>query len=204
MASPDGRPERRINRRQQGDLGEASAIDWFTREGATVSMPLGHSPDYDLIAEHRGRLLRVQVKTSTSGRRTPSGQQRWIVAIRTNGGNQSWTGITKRFNPAKVDLLFVLVGDGRRWCIPTGALEAGNGLNLGGRKYSEFEVERTDPILPLVLEVPASDPRIQPLSPGERRSRRAGPVCKIGASVLSEFDSHLPHSFTLSARRRNP
>ena len=41
---------RLINRRQQGDLGEASAIDWLTRVGATVSVQLGHSPDYDLIA----------------------------------------------------------------------------------------------------------------------------------------------------------
>jgi hypothetical protein len=50
--------ERLINRRQQGDLGEASAIEWLTRQGATVSAPLSHSPDYDLIAdvsEHLGR-----------------------------------------------------------------------------------------------------------------------------------------------------
>ncbi len=43
--------KRLINRRQQGDLGEASAIEWFTRAGAVVSTPLGHSPDYDLIAD---------------------------------------------------------------------------------------------------------------------------------------------------------
>ncbi len=57
--------DRLINRRQQGDLGEASAIEWLTRQGARVSTPLGHSPDYDLIAEFGERLLRVQVKTST-------------------------------------------------------------------------------------------------------------------------------------------
>jgi hypothetical protein len=37
--------DRLINRRQQGDLGEVSAIEWLTRQGATVSAPLGHSPD---------------------------------------------------------------------------------------------------------------------------------------------------------------
>ena len=57
--------ERRINRRQQGDLGEVSAIEWFTRLGATVLLPVGHSPDYDLVVELERRLLRVQVKTST-------------------------------------------------------------------------------------------------------------------------------------------
>ena len=57
--------ERLINRRQQGDLGEASAIEWLTRQGAIVCVPLGHSPDIDLIADYDGRLVRVQVKTTT-------------------------------------------------------------------------------------------------------------------------------------------
>jgi Holliday junction resolvase-like predicted endonuclease len=62
-----------INRRRQGDLGEASAIEWLTRQGATISAPLGHSPDYDLIAETRDRLVRLQVNTSTRSEPTPSG-----------------------------------------------------------------------------------------------------------------------------------
>jgi hypothetical protein len=66
--------KRLINRRQQGDLGEISAIEWLTRQGATVSVPMGHSPDYDLIAEVEGRLLRVQVKTSTREEPTSAGQ----------------------------------------------------------------------------------------------------------------------------------
>ena len=36
--------ERLINRRRVGDLGEASAIEWFIRAGAVVCTPLGHSP----------------------------------------------------------------------------------------------------------------------------------------------------------------
>ena len=104
--------DRLINRRQQGDLGEASAIEWLTRQGATVSVPLGHSPDYDLIAELEGRLLRVQVKTSTQTASTPDGHRRCPVMIATNGGNQSWTGTTKRFDPTKVEALFVVLGDG--------------------------------------------------------------------------------------------
>jgi hypothetical protein len=90
--------ERLINRRQQGDLGEASAIEWLTRQGATVSVPMGHSPDYDLIAEVDGRLWRVQVKTCARRETTSEGEERWPVAICTNGGNQSWTGLTKVFD----------------------------------------------------------------------------------------------------------
>jgi hypothetical protein len=139
--------ERLINRRQQGDLGEASAIDWFTRRGATVWTPLGHSPDSDLIAELGGRLFRVQVKTSTC---VPKGATRWYLNLATNGGNQSWTGVTKLFDPSRFDLLFALVGDGRRWLIPADAIEGVKGITLGGRKYSEYEIQPTAPIAELV------------------------------------------------------
>jgi hypothetical protein len=141
---------RLINRRQQGDLGEASAIEWLTRQGATVSAPLGHSPDYDLIAELEGRLIRVQAKTSTLKEPTRDGRGRWSVSIVTNGGNQSWIGVAKHFDPAKADALFVLVGDGRRWFIPAADVEGRTAIRLGGRKYSEYEIERAGVILDLV------------------------------------------------------
>jgi hypothetical protein len=106
---------------------------------------MGHSPDVDLMAEVEDRLLRVQVKTSTQANRTPGGDVRWDVAIATTGGNRSWSGVAKRFDPARVDYLFALVGDGRRWFIPTNCLEANRQLVLGGTKYSEFEVEAGTP-----------------------------------------------------------
>jgi hypothetical protein len=185
--------ERLINRRQQGDLGEASAIEWLTRQGAIVSAPLGHSPDYDLIAELGGRLVRVQVKTATCRETTSRGAERWLVAIRTNGGNQSWTGTTKWFEPDKVDALFVLVGDGRRWCIPSAAVEGTNTIHLAGPKYSEYEIEPVATILPIVYVAEAAGSRIDRPNPGERRSGRAGLGCKPSAPVLSGFESLLPH-----------
>lgn len=136
-----GPRERRINRRQQGDLGEFSAMEWFAGQGARVWVPLGHSPDVDLIAEIDGRLLRVQVKTTTQYVTTPNGHSRWRAMIATNGGNQSWGGATKIFDPAHVDFLFVLVGDGRRWLIPAHAIESQRQVALGGSKYAEFEIE---------------------------------------------------------------
>ena len=142
--------ERLINRRQQGDLGEASAIDWFTRHGATVLIPLGNSPDYDLVVDDGNGLLRVQVKTSVFTESTPGGRLRHSVRIATNGGNQSWTGVVRRFDSSRADALFVLTGDGRRWLIPAHAVEAATAINLGGPKYSEFEVEPASPLAPLV------------------------------------------------------
>jgi hypothetical protein len=135
------RRERAVNRRVQGDLGEFSAMEWLASKGALVWIPMGHSPDVDLMAELDGRLIRIQVKTSTYRSTTPRGHKRWHVSIATSGGNQSWSGATKTFDPQRVDYLFVLVGDGRRWLIPAVAVEASRGVALGGKKYSEFEVE---------------------------------------------------------------
>lgn len=138
--------ERRINRSQQGDLGEASAIEWLTSVGATVFVPVGHSPDVDLIASAHSRVLRVQVKTSTQRLVTPNGAERSAVSLATRGGNRSWNGAAKRIDSRQFDYLFALTGDGRRWFIPSNALEAGTAVTLGGPKYAEFEIESTKPL----------------------------------------------------------
>ena len=49
-------------------------------------------------------------------------------------------------------MLFVHVGDGRRWFIPAAAVEGRTAVNLGGPKYAEFEVE---PGRPLPMDVAA-------------------------------------------------
>ena len=130
---------RRKHPRQQGDLGEAAAIHWLTEIGAGVCVPLFHSPDFDLVAELNGHLLRVQVKTGTGVQ--GSG---FSLRLATNGGNQSWSGVVKRFDPASCDFLFALVGDGRRWFIPASEIEATTSIVLGGRKYEEYEVGRAE------------------------------------------------------------
>jgi hypothetical protein len=132
-----------MNSREQGDIGELSAMYWLASQGARVFLPVGHSPDVDLIADMPdGRLLRVQVKTTIHFQKG-----RWSPMIVTRGGNQSWNGVAKHFSPSHCDYLFVHVGDGRRWFIPADRIEARCGLALGGPKYADFEVERGDPIL---------------------------------------------------------
>jgi PD-(D/E)XK endonuclease len=136
-----------FNPRRQGDLGELSAIDWLVSRGHPVWLPLGHSPDADLITEIDGSLLRVQVKTSTLFI-----NRRFSVSVCTRGGNQSWSGLVKRFSKDRCDWLFVLVADGRRWFIPSDAVEGRTRVNLGGPKYAMYEVE---PGRPLPTEVAA-------------------------------------------------
>jgi Holliday junction resolvase-like predicted endonuclease len=133
-----------VHWRTQGDLGEVSALEWLVARGYQVYVPLGHSADCDLVADIDGRLERVQVKTSICRQGT-----RYAVMLATKGGNRSWTGTVKRFSADRCDWLFVLVGDGRRWWIPSAAVEACTAVTLGGPKYSEYEVEPGRP-LPLV------------------------------------------------------
>ncbi len=156
--------ERLINRRQQGDLGEGSAVEWLMSRGATVLIPFGHSPDYDLVAELGGDLIRIQVKTSTQHSVTPEGHARCPVSLVTSGGNQSWTGVTKRADPSSFDYLFVLVGSGRRWLIPAPALDARNSITLGGPKYAEYEIDCGRPIDSVIYETGSP---IESSRPGE-------------------------------------
>jgi hypothetical protein len=134
--------EGRISPREQGDFGEQSAIDWLRWNGYGVYLPLGHSPHSDLIAEDGARLLRVQVKTSTVFR-----NGRWDITVCTRGGNRSWSGLVKHLDPLHIDYLFVLVADGRRWFIPSEAVDGGCGIILGGPKYAAFEIEPGRPLV---------------------------------------------------------
>lgn len=134
--------ERPFDRRRQGNLGEISAIEWLSWKGATVFTPVGHSPDVDLVADFGEGPARIEVKTCLRPTRA-----NWSVMIATMGGNRSWTGVVKRFDPMRCEYLFVHVGDGRRWFIPTDALECSRAVTLGGVKYSEFEIERGLPLL---------------------------------------------------------
>lgn len=73
--------------REQGDIGELSAMEWLASQGAHIYVPLGHSPDIDLIAELGGRLIRVEVKTATHRR-----DGRWAVLISTRVGIRAGLG----------------------------------------------------------------------------------------------------------------
>ncbi len=121
--------------RQQGDLGELSAMQWFGAQGAAVFVPITHSPDVDLVVIHDGVMQRVQVKTSSQ---VVDG--RHVVTVCTRGGNQSWNRITSRFDQSRCDLLFVLVATGRRWCIPADKVEGTTAIVVTCPKYAAFEI----------------------------------------------------------------
>jgi hypothetical protein len=137
--------------RRQGEAGELSAMTWLSQAGALVAKPLFEASDYDLLADFGDHIDRVQVKTSTCWTKN-----RFVVALCTRGGNQSWNGIVKRLDATKCDRVFVHVGDGRRWYIPASVLGGGSGIVLGGPKYAEYEVESGEP---LQARPPPSEPQ---------------------------------------------
>lgn len=91
-------------------------MGWLVRQGAKVFAPLGHSPDVDLVADFGDRLARVQGQDVDS----PA--------------------------PPPLDFLFVHVGDGRRWFIPSECVDGGSSIWLGGPKYEAYEVEPGHPL----------------------------------------------------------
>jgi Holliday junction resolvase-like predicted endonuclease len=185
--------------RQQGDIGELSAMEWLASKGAHIYVPVGHSPDIDLIAVIDGSVVRVEVKTATH--QTAAGH--WDVMIATRGGNQSWNGVAKYFESSRCDFVFVHVGDGRRWFIPSGAIEGKSGMTLGGPKYSEYEVDSGRP-----LRAAENDPRLNSPEPGEYRSGQTGHPVKVlayafgGSNPPSPISS--PRKIKPSNRERKP
>ena len=182
FSSVDGQ----ISPREQGDIGERSALCWLIDQGATVYLPFGHSPDVDLVAGFGNQFVRVQVKTSNCIQKW-----RYAITLATRGGNQSWSGLVKRFSSDRCDYLFVLVGDGRRWFIPSDVVEGGSGLMLGGPKYETYEVEPDRPLTALMERRIARLP-----APGGVPERSNGTDCK---SVGSAFAGSNPAPATGSA-----
>lgn len=119
--------------KRQGDVGVGAAIHHFMTIGLTVCTPLSESPDYDLVVDVDGELKKVQVKTT----RHLKGES-YQVELRTMGGNQSWSGVCKKFEAGRADLLFVLTERGDRYLIPCADLTSKTNFVL----TSKFEKYR--------------------------------------------------------------
>ena len=123
------------NSKQQGDVGLGSAIAYFTQLGWTVSIPLTKSQSYDLIVDDGTGLKKVQVKTSGNVRKSDN---KYEVLLKTCGGNQSFH-TTKHFDPSAVQILFILLSNGDRYCIPTNNITNKSSLVICD-KYKEYKI----------------------------------------------------------------
>lgn len=124
-----------MNSKQQGDIGVAQAIAYYTKNGYICSFPLTDNSKYDLIVDKNNKLERVQVKTSGS----LSKYGVYQVQLRTLGGNSSWSGVVTRISSEYVDKVFIYSLSGKMYEFPSTLLEGRNTINLG-EKYSEYEL----------------------------------------------------------------
>lgn len=115
-----------MNTKQQGDIGVAVAIAYYTKCGHVVSVPLTDNSRYDLVVEMAGVLKRIQVKTTKYSR-----DGIYEVALRTNGGNQSWSGMVKKLSRTECDLLFVYAFDDTMYEFPPEKFDGKATLSLG-------------------------------------------------------------------------
>ena len=123
-----------------GGLMRIFRVVWLAAQGSRY-WSRSYSPNYDLVADMDGRLVRV-----------------WRSKPRHSFGSAAWgrerlhprrkPELERRYQEARREelrYLFVLVRDGRRFH-PIESFGGGRGLRLGGPKYAAFEVEPGDPI----------------------------------------------------------
>lgn len=107
-----------INRKQIGRIGLSMAINYFTCQGYTVSLPLNDTQWYDLIIEKDGVLKTVQCKAT----QTESGE----ISLRNTGGTKGAV-YDNIINHSELDFLFCVNKNLDMWCIPVkDILKAGN------------------------------------------------------------------------------
>lgn len=123
---------------RQGDIGVASAIEYFVRKGLIVSIPFAEEADYDLIVDDGVNLYKIQVKTSRF-KRNKSYQVN--IGNYTYIANKPSEGKTKYFSERDVDYLFVLLGNGFKYLIPKDKVESDKKICLGYKKYKEYRVD---------------------------------------------------------------
>lgn len=122
--------------KEKGDLAVAHAITYFMTNGYEVCLPIGDKRPYDIVVEQDNTLFRVQIKYAGFY----SGEGKYRAALRTMGGNQSYH-TAKRYQKTDFDLLFVFVGNGRKFLIPWNELKNTNSISIEASKFTRYEVK---------------------------------------------------------------
>ena len=129
--------------REQGDFGELSAMHWLAWQGASVALPVGNSPHWDLMAELDGRATARPGEDLSLRQQAAAGRSRVCDARRQSELERVWrsTSIPADSTTSSSSSATDAGGSSRRT-----ASRAAAGSRLGGPKYAEFEVDRGDPI----------------------------------------------------------
>ena len=98
-----------VNRKQIGRLGLSMAINYFTIQGYTVSLPINDTQWYDLIIEKDNQFFTVQCKATQTKNDS--------IDLRSTGGTKG-SVYDNVLNHSKLDYLFCVNKDLKMWLIP--------------------------------------------------------------------------------------
>ena len=99
----------KTNRKQIGRIGLSMAINYFTCQGYTISLPINDTQWYDLVVEKDGKFYTVQCKAT----HTENGDIDFRSTGGTNGGVYD-----NLLNHSELDYLFCVNKDLNMWLIP--------------------------------------------------------------------------------------
>jgi len=120
--------------KDQGNIGIASAIAYFSSKCYTVSIPLNDSQDYDLVVDIDNTLHKVQVKTTKH--KAPSGA--YSASLKNSGGSSGI--IYGRVCESNCSLLFILCSNGDKYLIPDSVFKENTSSITLGEKYFDYLV----------------------------------------------------------------
>ena len=100
-----------LTSKQKGNLTELQCITAFIAEGCGVSIPYGDNSKYDFIADVNGKLLKIQVKTS-------SFKDEGAIKFSCRTTHVNCTGVkNERYSIDEIDF-FATYWDGKCYLIP--------------------------------------------------------------------------------------
>ena len=109
-----------INRKQIGRIGLSMAINYFTLQGYTVSLPMNDTQWYDLVIEKDGNFKTVQCKATQT--------ENSEISLRNMGGTKG-TQYDSILNHSGLDYLFCVNKDFDMWNIPLSDIQASGNSN---------------------------------------------------------------------------
>lgn len=98
-----------INRKQIGRIGLSMAINYFTLQGYTVSLPMNDTQWYDIVIEKDGKFETVQCKATQT--------KEDKIDFRSTGGTKGEV-YDNLLNHSELDYLFCVNKDLNMWLIP--------------------------------------------------------------------------------------
>lgn len=110
-----------INRKNIGRIGLSMAINYFTCNGYTVSLPINDTQWYDLVIEKDGKFETVQCKATFTEDGT--------IDFRSTGGTKGST-YDNLLNHSELDYLFCVNKDFDMWLIPVKEITTTKSLKL--------------------------------------------------------------------------